>query len=145
MTHTFDYATFQAQFPAYASAPPEATLQAYFDIATNYVDPNDNWCGGLNGSALDYALNLLTAHMAYINALIAAGEDTVIVSSATIDKVAVGLMNPPVKDSFQYWLMTSPYGKQLLALLRAQFAGGFYMSAGLPERRAFRKVYGLFR
>jgi hypothetical protein len=77
--------------------------------------------------------------------MIATGQDTVIVTSATIDKVSVGLMQPPVKDSFQYWLMTTPYGKQVLALARAAFGAGFYVSKGLPERQAFRKVGGTFR
>jgi hypothetical protein len=145
MTHTFDYASFQAQIPAYASAPPEAQVSAYFTQATFYVNPEDNWCGGLRDNQLQFALNLMTAHLIFIDGLITDGEDSVIVSGATIDKVTVSLMNPPVKDTFQYWLMTSPYGKKLAALLRSAFAGGFYVSAGLPERRAFRKVYGTFR
>jgi len=144
-THTFNYELFQAQFPVYASAPPESVLQAYFAQATTFVNPDDNWCGGLNAGALDYALNCLVAHYAYINDLIAQGQTTVIVTSSTIDKVSVSLMEPPVKDMFSYWLATSPYGKQLLALLTAKAAGGWTISTGLPERRAFRKVYGTFR
>lgn len=143
--HTFDYALFVQQCPAFASAPSEAVLTTYFGMATQYADPNDNWCGGFNGDALDLVLNLLTAHIAQIQSQIAAGQDSVIVTSATIDKVSVSLLAPPVKDSFQYWLMTTPYGKQILALARAKFAGGFYKSAGLPERKAFRKVGGTFR
>jgi hypothetical protein len=143
--HTFNYALFQQQCPAFASAPTEAVLQTYFGMACQYADPNDNWCFGFNGDSLDMVLNLLTAHIAEIQSLIAAGEDSVIVTSATVDKVAVSLMEPPVKDSFQYWLYTTPYGKQVLALARAKFAGGFYVSAGIRERRAFRKAYGTFR
>lgn len=145
MTHTFDYALFVEQFPAYASSPAQSVLQVYWDVGTNFVDPNDNLCGGLNGDTLQYALNLMVAHQAYINALIADGQDTVVVTGSSIDKISVNLLAPPVKDGFQYWLQTSPYGKQLAALLRAQFAGGFYSAVGLPERRAFRKVYGTFR
>jgi hypothetical protein len=143
--HTFDYALFQQQCPEFATSPPEATLQAYFDMATSYASAFDNYCGGFNGAALDLALNLLTAHIAKIQETIAGGTDTVVVTSSTIDKVSVSLLAPPVKDSFQYWLMTTPYGKQLAALARAQFAGGFYVSKGLPERQAFRKVGGTFR
>ena len=142
--HTFNYALFQQQCPAFASSPSESVLSAYFTMATSFADPNDSWCGGFSGANLDLVLNLLTAHIAQQQAMIAAGQDTVIVTAATIDKVNVSLLAPPVKDSFQYWLMTTPYGKQVAALARAQFAGGFYAAVGLPERKAFRKVYGSF-
>jgi hypothetical protein len=144
-THTFNYTEFQAQFPAYASSPVESVLDVYFGLATSFVNPNDNWCRGLNGDTLDYALNLLVAHYAYINEQIAMGQDNVIVTGAGIDKVTVSLLAPPVKNMFQYWLATSPYGKQLLALLSAKSAGGWYVSKGITERRAFRKAGGTFR
>lgn len=144
-THTFNYALFVQQCPAFAASPSQDVLTAYFDMATAYADPNDNWCGGFNGATLDLVLNLLTAHIAQQQAMIAAGQDTVVVTASSIDKVSVTLLAPPVKNAFQYWLMTTPYGKQVLALARAQFAGGFYASAGLRERNAFRKVGGTFR
>lgn len=144
-THVFNYPLFQAQFPDYASAPLESVLDVYFDLATSFVNPNDNWCGGLKASTLDYALNCLVAHYCYINNQIAMGQDTVIVTAAGIDKVTVSLLAPPVKNMFQYWLATSPYGKQLLALLSAKSAGGWYVSKGITERRAFRKAGGTFR
>lgn len=143
--HTFNYSLFQSQCPAFATAPPEATLQVYFGMASQFADPNDNWCFGFNGDSLDLVLNLITAHIAQIQSQIAAGQDSVIVDGATIDKVSVSLLDPPVKDMFQYWLATTPYGKQVLALARAKFAGGFYVSPGIRERRAFRKAYGTFR
>lgn len=145
MLHTFNYPLFQEQIPEFATSPTQAVLQTYFDMATNFANPNDNWCGGFNGSALDLVLNLITAHIAKIQQYIANGQDAVIVTSSTIDKVSVSLMEPPVKDMFQYWLATTPYGKQVLALARAAFAGGFYSAPGIPERRGFRKAYGTFR
>lgn len=144
-THTFNYALFQQQCPEFATAPTQDILQVYFDMATQYANPDDNWCGGFNGAGLDLVLNLLTAHIAKIQQLVAAGQDSVIVTAATIDKVSISLMQPPVKDSFQYWLMTTPYGKQILALARAKFGGGFYAATGLHERHGFRKVGGTFR
>lgn len=142
-THTFQYALFQDQFPAYSVAPPESVLSVYFDLATLFVDPNDNWCGGLDGASLDYALNCIVAHYCYINALIAQGQNTAIVTGATIDKVTVNLLAPPVKSNWQYWLSASPYGKQLLALLESIAALGIW-SPGLPEGSAFRRVGGGF-
>jgi hypothetical protein len=145
-THTFNYALFQQQCPAFATSPPEATLQVYFNMALPMANEgNDNWCGGFSGSDLDLILNLLTAHIAQQQAMIANGQDTVIVTSSTIDKVSVSLLAPPVKNMFQYWLATTPYGKQVLALARAAFAGGFYSAVGNPERWGFRKVGGRFR
>ncbi len=143
--HTFNYPLFQEQCPAFASSPAEATLEVYFAMALNYANDGwDNWRGGFSGAALDMVLNLLTAHIAQIQAQIAAGQDSVIVTASGIDKVSVSLLAPPVKDMFQYWLATTPYGKQVLALARARFAGGFYVAVGMQERHGFRKVGGRF-
>jgi len=145
-THTFNYALFQEQCPEFAMSPSESTLQTYFNMSLPLANNgNDNFCGGFNGDALDLILNLLTAHIAKQQAMIADGQDTVIVTGSTIDKVSVSLLAPPVKNMMQYWLATTPYGKQVLALARAQFAGGFYAAPGLLERRGFRKVGGTFR
>jgi hypothetical protein len=145
-THTFNYALFQQQCPEFATSPVETTLQIYFNMALQFANQgNDNFCGGFNGDALDLVLNYLTAHIAKQQAMIADGQDTVIVTASAIDKVSVSLLAPPVKNMMQYWLATTPYGKQVLALARAQFASGFYVSVGLPERTGFRKVGGLFR
>jgi hypothetical protein len=144
-THTFNYSLFQQQCPEFATSPSQATLQVYFDMALQFANQgNDNFCGGFNGDALDLVLNYLTAHIAKQQEMIASGQDVVIVNASTIDKVSVSLGAPPVKNMFQYWLATTPYGKQVLALARAQFAGGFYTSVGLPERQGFRKVGGRF-
>lgn len=142
--HTFNYPLFQEQCPAFASVPSEAVLTTYFGMACQFANPNDNWTG-FKGDSLDLVLNLMTAHIAQIQAQIAAGQDSVIVDGAGIDKVTVSLMDPPVKTMFQYWLATTPYGKQVLALARAKFAGGFYVSKGIKERQAFRKAFGTFR
>lgn len=144
--HTFNYPLFQQQVPAMAVTPSSTLLGFYFGMAVSFVNNGyDNFCGGLNGATLDLALNLMTAHIAQIQATILAGQDTVVVTGSSIDKVSVSLLAPPVKNSFQYWLQTTPYGKMLAALARSQFAGGFYVSAGIPERRGFRKAYGTFR
>lgn len=144
-THVFNYALFQQQCSEFASSPSQAVLQTYFNMALQFANQgNDNFCGGFSGDALDMVLNLLTAHIAKQQAMIADGQDTVIVTASAIDKVSVSLLAPPVKNSFQYWMMTTPYGKQVLALARAQFAGGFYSAVGMNERRGFRKVGGRF-
>jgi len=71
---TFDYASFIAQCPAYSNETtyPEATLQMYWNGAINYVSDIGNF-GVIQGAARQYALNLMTAHLAYIAGLVAVG------------------------------------------------------------------------
>jgi hypothetical protein len=114
----------------------------YWDLATCYIDDNGSY-GFLQGTCRQTALNFLTAHLTYTAGLIAAGQTSILVQTATIDKVSVGLTPPPVKDNWQWWLATSPYGLQLLAMLEARSIGGWFVG-GLPERSAFRKVGGIF-
>lgn len=125
---TFDYALFIVQFPIYSnpSVYPEALLQTYWDIAIDYVSDVGNY-GSLQGMKRQYALNLMVAHITYLNGLIAAGQVPGLMQNATIDKVTVGLTPPPVKNQFQWWLSLTPYGQALLALLQLNSVGGFYV------------------
>ena len=136
---TFDYALFIQQFPAYSDPTlyPEATLQNYWNLAINYVS-DINW-GVINGATRQYAINLMLAHLVYIAGLIAAGQVPYLMQNATIDKITVGLTPPPLKNQWQWWLSTSPYGQQLLALLQVQSVGGFYIggSAALAGFRPY--------
>lgn len=137
---TFDAAKFKAAFPAFA-AVDNNTLQGYWDSATCYVSPaNYGW---LSGDCRLRALNLMTAHLAKLAEIIATGQLPGLEQSATIDKISVTMTPPPLKNQFHWWLSLTPYGQQLLALLMARSAGGFYIG-GLPERSAFRKVGGLY-
>lgn len=127
-TLSFDYDLFIVQFPAYSNPTtyPEATLQVYWDVATNYVSDNTN-CAVLNENSQIYALNLMTAHMAYLNGLIAGGQVPGLVQSAQIDKINVDLTPPPLPNQFAWWLSLTPYGQQLYALLQVSSVGGFYI------------------
>ena len=84
------------------------------------------------------ALSLMTAHLLGISVSANAGQNSGVVISATIDKVTVGLMAPPAGNNWQYWLNQTPYGQQLLALLSAASAGGFYVG-GNPVVSNFRR------
>ena len=144
-THTLNLTTFRAAFPAYSNSTsfPDAQIQAYFANATSYINANDSWCGGLSGATLDWALQLLTAHITASFVLISQGKTNIIINSSTVSKVSVSLTPPPAKTTWEWWLSSTPYGLQLLALLDVQSAGGWSVG-GLPERRAFRKVGGVF-
>lgn len=145
-THsTLDTAAFRVAFPEFAdtTAWPDTTLEANYTIAADFIDNNDNFCGGMSGATLERALQLFTAHLCKLSALIASGTTPTIVQASSVDKVSVTLVPPPVKTQWQYWLATTPYGQQLLALLSVLSVGGWTVG-GIPERRGFRKGYGIF-
>jgi Protein of unknown function (DUF4054) len=138
----YNDAAFRALFPAYSNATtfPQAGLQLYWSTATSYVSNRYGGCytGGMNLQQQTQALNLMTAHLVYINGLIAGGQTPGIMTGATIDKVNITLEPPPVPNQWQYWLQSSPYGQQLLALLQVASVGGFYASSAVPGRAGFQ-------
>lgn len=140
----FDPVAFRKQFPFFASDMkyPDEQLSGYFTMATDYIYSHE-W-GVMTATQGATALNLLTAHLAYTNQMILSngGGTSGVITGATIDKVNVSLQAPPIKTAWQHWLATSPFGLQLWALLRILSRGGF-VSGGLPERDAFRNVYGI--
>ncbi len=138
-------ANFRAQFPQFAdtTAFPEAMLQAYWTMATAYINPDGGpgWCK--NPAQLQLAIDLMAAHLTASYVLINAGTPTVLVQGSTEGSVSVSLTPPPVKTAYGWWLATTPYGLQLRALLATVQNVGFYFG-GLPERAGFRKVAGVF-
>lgn len=141
--HVFNSVAFRSQFPAFTSDTkyPDEQLSGYFTMATMYIYPKD-W-PGLCGDRLQLALDLMTAHLTWLNKLIVSGNTNIApVAGATIDKVTVTLVPPESKSEWKYWLNTTPYGQQLLALLRIASRGGGIVG-GTPERAAFRGVYGI--
>lgn len=142
----FDVAKFRTDFPEFANPVtyPNAMLQGYWDSATCIMSDRTYGCNGLNVKARTRALYLLTAHLAKLGTLIAAGQTPGQVQSATIDKISVSMTPPPNKNQWQWWLGNTPYGAQLLALLQAHTVGGFYFTTNPPETTGFRKNYGVF-
>lgn len=137
----FDVAAFRAAFtPAFDDNATYtiAALQQYWNNAINYISPvNYGW---LIGAARQQALNLMTAHLANISSIIAGGQTPGIVKEATIDKVSVSLVPPPGGDQFHWWLNITPYGQQLLALLKLKSTGGLF-AGGSPVRAAFNRCW----
>lgn len=141
---TFDYASFIVVAPAYSNQQtyPQATIQNYWNMAICYVSNIGNY-GSLQGDCRQLALNLLTAHLLYIAGLTQGGTVPYVMQTSTIDKVSIGLTMPTMKNQFMWWLMASPYGQQLYALLQANSVGGFYIG-GSPQRAAFGYQGGFF-
>jgi len=145
-TITLDPAAFRALFPQFADPAkyPDAALSIQFGMATGYVSADTY--GDMSLAVRTNSLYLMTAHLLALGVIIAQNNYTGqvgIVQGAVVDHVQITLTPPPVKSEWQWWLNTTPYGAQLLGLLQAQAAGGFYVG-GLPERSAFRKVGGIF-
>ena len=146
MRIAFDPVTFRVLFPLFAdpTAFPGVKLQANFDLATGYVSPNEY--GDMTTAARAQALNLMTAHVLAIGVLVAQNNyqgQVGVVTGAMVDHVQITLAPPPLRSQWQWWLNSTPYGAQLLALLDGQASGGFFVG-GLTERSAFRKVAGVF-
>lgn len=141
---TFNIAAFRVSFPEFESVVtyPNALLQGYFDAATCFVSNSDY--GRLQGDCRVRALDLMTAHLVKLGTIMATGQTpSGVTTAATVGAVSVTNLAPPVKGMFQFWLASTPYGLQLMALLGVKGAGGLYVG-GLPETRALRKVGGFF-
>lgn len=141
---TLDPVRFRAAFPVFADTTkfPDALLQVQWDVGTAFV--SDANCGVLVDSKRETALWLMLAHLLWLGVLIGRGQGgTGVKTGATIDKVSVQYAAPPAGDDWSWWLMQTPYGQQLLALLSIAGAGGFY-AGGLPETTALRKWGGVY-
>ncbi len=139
----FDIALFRAQIKAFSDAAvyPDELLSLMWDMATNYISTDDY--GVLSGSARQHALNLLAAHLLFLSDAIVAGSTAGVVTSASEGTVSISLDAPESKSALSYWLNQSPYGQQLLALLRSKSTVGFYVG-GYPNSKNFRNGKGRF-
>lgn len=144
---TFDPVTFRLLYPQFANATtfPDVLLNARFDLAGAYVSPDDY--GDMSLPVRTQALGLMTAHLMAIGVLITQNNyqgQVGVVVGAQVDHVQISLSPPPHGTSqWRWWLNTTPYGAQLVALLEGQAVGGFNVG-GLPESAAFRRVGGVF-
>ncbi len=138
---TLNIPDFRLQFPAYSDETtyPDTIITATFNTSELYITNATNNC--LDEAKLTRSLYLMTAHLLFLQDSINNGDATGIVTNATVDKVSVTLLAPQNKGEFNFWLNQSPYGQQLLALLRLCVAGGLYVG-GAPETRVLRKVGG---
>lgn len=143
--YVFDIPAFRIAYPAYSNSAvyPDGMLQMYYDDATCYISDQNSPCGRLKGTCRYKALTLMTAHLLYTAGLIAAGQTPGLVQSATIDKITISLTPPPLPDQWQWWLNSTPYGQQLLALLQVKSVGGYFVGGSL-DRLAFRGAAGGF-
>ena len=142
MTISLDIPSFRINFPSYADEAvyTDMLLNAQYEIGKCYIADND--CT-MPETCREYALQLMLAHLLFIRDLVNGGGNVGVITSASEGDVSVSLAEPPTSDSWDFWFNSSPYGKELIALLSSQAAGGFYVG-GMPERRGFRKIGGYF-
>lgn len=130
-----DIAAFRAAFPAFAddTAYPDAMLNGKMVVAKCYIEDNSLTFGD---DCRQYAYQLMVAHLLTIGNMAAAGTPSRLIASATEGPVNVSFSEPPSASNFTYWLMTTPYGVELSALLSANAVGDYY--GGSLELQAFR-------
>jgi hypothetical protein len=138
--------------PPVPAQPPQPVIEMFLEVAAYYVDPCDFPGRMLTGKSLQYAVYLMTAHLYSLFQQRKAEADEGgtpgdaqggWIQSASVGDVSVTKASLPAKDTWEFWLNSTPYGMLLLALLQGVSVGGLSVG-GLPERSAFRKVYGVF-
>lgn len=133
---------FRKMYPIFEDLD-DSMIELWAEVAEEHLKAS--WV--LNGKRLDIAMKLMTAHLLHINVGAesdgGSAQNGGIVASASEGSVSVSFATPPTKNAWQHWLAGSPYGLQLWALLKQWSAAGFYIG-GLPERKAVRKVGGVF-
>ncbi len=135
---TYNDELFRQQVPAYSSFTqyPETVLQMWWDFAINYISNVGNF-GTLQGSARQYAINWMMAHLITRANQTAVGQTPFVLSASSIDKVSITAVPPPLKNQWQQWMQTTVYGQNLWALLQTTSVGGYYIG-GYPTLGSFR-------
>ena len=109
-------------------------ISSFINRSYGYI--SRNVYGILSEADRKLALELMTAHLLTINSKISSNTATGQIASTSIDAISVSLVAPVNKNAWQYWLNSTPYGQQLLALLQAHAPAGIYY--GGSYQKVFR-------
>ena len=116
MIVVFDVDYWKTRYPEFV-AMADALAQAYFDEATLYVDNSDG-SPVTDATERKLLLNMVTAHLASINAVSASGRPAGRISSATEGSVSASFdLQVPgtagwfgqTQHGFSYWQATAKY------------------------------------
>ena len=111
-------AEFLQQFPAFNTYNEYTEIM--LDRAQCYISTLNQ--GLLKDNCRKLAIYLLTAHLLTIQDALNKGDTTgLLQASASIDKISVSNVPPPVDES-NYWFFLTPYGQQLWMLFDFNFA-----------------------
>lgn len=133
-------AEFYEEFPEFKTAEYSNICLRAFRQSKLFISTHN--CGRLTDEQRKAAIYLMTAHLSLLyqrNMTAAASGNATggaggLVASASVGEVSVGYQQIPTgNDMFDYWLATTPYGQQLLALLSMLSSVPFYFGGSLER------------
>lgn len=126
---------FYEEFPEFNTEEYKAICPIAFRQAKRHAK-RWNSCIICGDSKKD-AIYLLTAHLSALRLKAQSGQSSGggagIVASASVGEVSIGYQQIPSSDAFEYWLSSTPYGLELLALLESLTAVPVYIGGTLER------------
>lgn len=133
---TVTSAEFKEKFVAFNNIDNQ-TIVNMLEMALLYISPKINKYVSVCQQKM--MIYLLTAHLIEQQKQILAGDGTTTglqLTNASVDGVSVGVAIPQSRSELDYWLNTTVYGRQLLALLSMLSGIGIYI--GGQRENVFR-------
>lgn len=131
-------AEFRYKFSAFSDTTKysDSYVQMMLDTAQLYISPEENCL--VDPEVQKQMIYLMTAHLLSINSALASGDMSAggQVASASVGGVSVSKAIPKNRTDFEYFLNSTGYGMQLLALLNLQSVVGIYI--GGQKENVFR-------
>lgn len=135
---TVTIAEFRYRFPAFRDTTKysDELVQIQLDTAQLYISPEENCL--VKPAIQKQMIYLLTAHLLTIDSALANGDTSAggQVASASVGGVSVSKAIPNNRTDFEYFLNSTGYGMQLLALLSMYSVVGMYI--GGQRENVFR-------
>lgn len=133
---------FYAEYPEFNTETYKTICPSAFRQAKNFITVHN--CGVLKNERRVIAIYLLTAHLSVLRLKsqtetssggASAGSGSAgLVASASVGEVSVSYQQiPATNDMFDYWLATTPYGQELLAMLNMLSSIPFYIGGSLER------------
>lgn len=136
-------ADLRMNYPQFADPAAFSYQQLQQALANARAHISDANYGRLRGQSRLKAIYLMAGHLLAIQQQAQNGGVAGVVTGSNVDKVGVQFAAPPVKSQWAWWLSTTAYGAELLALMQSAAAGGFYIPGGYAMA-GFRKANGGF-
>ena len=131
MAMTFPLDDFLMRFPEFDNETtyPRATVENCGQRAMMHITPDAEGMP-LNGHYREYGLFLMTAHLITLDAQGDDGSTAGTPYKSTIGSVSIETtkQNTFMTDDWNYWLNLTKYGRELLAYLELQSAGGIFLN-----------------
>lgn len=129
---------FYTEYPEFNTEQYKNICPVAFRQSKNFISLKN--CGRLKDEQRKSAIYLMTAHLSVLSlrnqsaAASGSGAASGIVASAAVGEVNVSYQQIPAnKNMFDYWLATTPYGQELLALLEMLSTIPFYVGGSLER------------